>query len=175
MALVQEKVFINVTLTDAGGNKSGLSVETNYADMDALNTAHTTNDEIFGAGGIIPDLEAVTDATVTGVSFGVQYREDSTLYGAAGSEVERIALVSAKENGGIDNLSIRIPAPDVDIFLAAQGPDRNTVDQSDTDVQNWLANYGAAGHLRVAGKAIADPAVAGNWKGKQIHRGSRKG
>ena len=175
MALTQQKVFINVTLTDAGGNKSGLNLETDYADLDALNTAHTTNDEIFGAGGIIPDLQAVTDATVTGVSFGAQYAEDTTFYGAQGSEVERIALVSAKENGGIDKLSIRLPAPDVGIFLATQGPDRNTVDQTDATMQAWLANYGAAGHLRVAGKAISDPAVAGNWKGKQIHRGSRKG
>lgn len=176
MALVQDKVFIDITLIDAGGNKSTISLETDLADMAALNTEHTTNDSIIGAGGIVPDLEAITDATVLSVRMGVGYRETTSLYGAAGSEVERKAVISAKKTGTQERAIVNIPAPNVGIFLTNQGEDRNTIDGTDAALQAYLENWETTGYLLLSdGETLDDVTVAGNVKGKQVHRGSRKG
>ena len=177
MALVQRKVFMNIVLADAAGNRSSMQLETQYADLNALNTAHTTNDEIFGAGGIIPTLEAVTDATVVSVSFGVKYEEDTNLYGAAGSEVEALALITAQVAGNpAKKVNLRVPAPVDAIFLGTTGENRNIVDTSNTNIQAWLALFESPGKFYVSdGENIADTATPGNWKGKRIHRGSRVG
>lgn len=176
MALVQHEVFIDVQVVDAGGNKSTISYECDLADMAALNTAHTTNDYILGAGGLVPDLIAITDAQVLSVRMGVAYKEDTNLYGAAGSEVERKAVISAKKAGTQERAIVNIPAPNVGIFLTTTGEDRNTVDGSDAALQAYLSNYEDTELLLLSdGEDLDDVSVAGNVKGKQVHRGSRKG
>lgn len=177
MSLVQRKVFLNISLADAAGNKASLNLETRYADLAALNTGHTTNDEIFGVGGIIPSLEAVTDAQVVGVAFGVKYEEDTNFFGAAGSEVENHALITAKIAGNPGKkANLRVPAPNDGVFLGATGENRNIVDTTDAAMQTWLAFFESGGKMYVSdGEDLADSATAGNWKGKRIHRGSRLG
>lgn len=176
MALAQDKVFINVKLVDAGGNPATIKYETSLADMAALNTEHTTSDSILGVGGIVPDLEALTDATVLSVSMGVSYKEDTASYGAAGTEVERKAVISAKKASSQEKATINIVAPIAALFLSTQGEDRNTVDNTNAALQAYLANFEATGFLRVSdGEALDDMSVPANIKGKQIHRGSKKG
>lgn len=179
MALVQEKVILSIVLVDAAGNKSNMLLELQYADLAALNTGHTTNDEIFGVGGIVPLLEAVTQATVLSVTMAVKYGENSAFYGAAGSEVENVALITAQVAGVPGKkVNLRIPAPEDGIFLDTSGENRNIVDTADADAIAWLALFEVAatpGFDISDGENIADSATAGNWKGKRIHRGSRVG
>ena len=176
MALTQDKVFIDIVLIDAGGNKASVGLETDLADLAALNTEHTTTDSILGTGGIVPDLAACSDAQVLSVRMGVNYKEDTSLFGAVGSEVERKAVISAKKAGTQERATVNIPAPDSSLFLATQGEDRNTVDGADTTLLAWLENFEAAGFLLLSdGESLDDVQTAGNVKGKQIHRGSRKG
>lgn len=176
MTLVQDKVFIDVTLIDGGGNKATITYETDLADLAALNTEHTTTDSILGTGGIVPDLELNTDATVLGVRMGVAYKEDTSLFGAEGSEVERKAILSCKKTGTQERANVNIPAPNVGMFIAAVGADRNTVDGTDASLLLYLENFATTGFLLLSdGETLDDVSVAGNVKGQQIHRGSRKG
>jgi hypothetical protein len=133
-----------------------------------------------GAGDIaqiLTDLDGVTDGTVTAYNVGQAFIEDASPYGIPGSEVENIALVTAQIAGALDKYaSLRIPAPRDGVFLAMQGEKRNVVDTTFVPFQTYMANFGPVGHVLVSdGERIADPAVAGNVKGKRIHRGSRKG
>lgn len=173
MALAHNAFFLNLTLADAAGNRSSLRLELDYADWAALNT---------GVGGgdidaIITSLNAVTNATIVAYTVGEQFAEDTTQYGAAGSEVENVALITALIDGTVDEyVNLRVPAPVDDIFVATQGENRNVVDVNDVNIQGWLEHFSADGHVLISdGEQIADPAVNGNWKGKRIHRGSRKG
>lgn len=173
MALVTDKTFLNVTLVDAAGNRSNMRFDLSYADLAALNTAD-------GAGsidGFLADLAAVTNATVVAASFGEAVVEDTEQYGATGSEVENVALITAAIDGEIGKYTtLRIPAPVDGLFLGTTGENRNLIDTSDADLQTYLGYFVSGGMITVSdGESIADPAVTGNFKGKRIHRGSRKG
>lgn len=172
MALVQKEVYVDFVVTDAGGNKSNIRHATDYADLDALAAGVTAGD----ITAMIASLNAVTDGVITGYSYGVRFGEDSTFFAAAGVEVENVAIISAKIAGEVNkSTTLRVPAPNDGIFLQSSGPDRNTIDPTDTALVTWLDNF-STGHLLVSdGEQIADPAVAGNFKGKRIHRASRKG
>ena len=178
MALVQEKVFIEVTMVDSGGNKAKTTWETDLADMAALNTEHTTNDSIIGVAGCATHFAACSDAQLLSVRFGVAYKENADIYGPANSEVERKAVISAKKSGTLEKAIINIPSPDrgPGIFLATQGEDRNIVDSADAALVAFLEHFETTGYLLLSdGESLDDMSAPANIKGRQIHRGSRKG
>lgn len=175
MALVSDGFGLNVTLVDASGvNKSTLRFPLDYADWAAFNTG-------VGAGEIDTILNIigqVTDATILGYTVGQSFVEDTDSVGAAGSEVENVALITCLIDGYVNKYAtLRIPAPTDGIFLAATGPNRNIVDVDDAAVQAYLSLFeNGTGYCTISdGEYVADPTVAGNAKGKRIHRGSRKG
>lgn len=175
MALVSKGTFLNITLADAAGNKSTLQYTLDYADLAALSTNIA---DINGAGGVLADLNAITDGTIISYSVGEAFGEDATLLGAADSEVEEIALISAQIDGTTPGktASIRVPAPVNGIFVGAFGDNRNIVDTADADMLAFLENFSGNGHILVSdGESIVDPTESGAWKGKRIHRGSRNG
>lgn len=173
MTLAQKKIFINVVLVDAGGNKATVSLSTDYADMAALAAADVTGDIV----AIVNHLGACTDAVVAGYSVGVQWAEDADFFADAGVEVENLALVVAIIDGEPGKtVTLRIPAPTDSLFMAATGKGRNKIDPADADLLAYLEHFSSDGELLVSdGELIADPAVTGNIDGKRIHRGSRKG
>lgn len=173
MALVSKGPFVRITLADAAGNKSNLNLSTTYADLAALSTG-------VGSGDIatmLGELEAVTDARVVGYSLGESFAEDANYYGAAGSQVENVALVTARIDGEPGkSATIKIPAPADGIFVGTLGPDANTVDTADSDLVAWLANFETGALFEVSdGEHIADSATPSNFKGKRVHRASRNG
>jgi len=173
MAFVTDRTFLNIAMVDAAGNKASYNFELSYADLTALQVA-----DLAGAiDQIITDLVAITGAQVLSYSFGEKIVEDTAQYGAAGSEVENVALINAKIDGVTGKaVLLRLPAPVDGVFLGATGPDRNIVDTGDVALQTFLAHFGTAGEVLVSdGESIADPAVAGNFKGKRIHRASTRG
>ncbi len=173
MALVTIGTYLNILMLDAAGNKASLNLNLDYADLDALHAGDVLGD----VDAIITDLEAVTGARVESYSFGEKVGEDTPGFGAADSEVENIALITSAIDGAPQKKhSLRIPAPVIGVFLGTTGENKNIVDTADADLQAWLANFGTTGHVLVSdGESIADPTVAGNFKGKRIHRASRKG
>jgi len=172
MALVHKGFFLDLQLADAAGDKSTVSIDLDYADWAALNTA-------IGAGDIddiITDLKAVTQAAVAGYRIGEAFVEDTDKYGAAGSEVENIALLSCQLDGRIDEyVNLRIPAPVSGVFQATQGKKRNIVDITYADLLTWLAHFTAAGECLVSDGESIETVSASTVNGKRIHRGSRKG
>jgi hypothetical protein len=172
MALVSKGTYLNVTLADEAGNRSNMQYALDYATLGALSIG------MADVLGIITDLEAVTDAQVVAYNVGETYAEDTDFYGAANSEVENVALISARIDGATPGkyASLRIPAPNIGIFQGTQGETKNLVDVTDADLRAYLANFEAAGHATVSdGENILDATVVGNFKGKRIHRGSRNG
>lgn len=173
MAKVTGGTHLNVIMVDEAGNKASYNFALNYADLDALNTAHTAGD----VDQIIADLEAVTGAAVVSYSFGEKMVEDGPILGGTGSEVENIALITAKIDGSATKtVSLRVPAPDIGIFVGATGPNKNVVDSADAGLVTFLEHMGPSGEILVSdGEQIADPNTPSNFKGKRIHRASRKG
>lgn len=173
MALVQSKVFFNVTLADYQGNKSTMRFDLTKAD---LTDVATDIADLTGAGGLLADLEAVTDGKVVSYSVGVMFAEDGSPYADAGVNVEEVAEIVAKITGQPDKYGVlRIPAPAAGIFLAGPGESANLLDQTDADLQAYLANFESGGLVTMSdGESIADSATVGNWKGKRIFRASRK-
>jgi len=173
MALAQKKVFLNVVLADGAGNKATVPLSFDYADFAALATAvaggaHTT---------AITHLEAVTRARVVAYSIGVQFAENANYFAEAGVQIEDIASISCLIDGEpLKRATLRIPAPESGIFVGSTGENANIVDTTDSDLLAWLEHFSSDGECLVSdGEQIADPAVAGNFKGKRIHRGSTKG
>lgn len=172
MALVSKGTFMNVTLADEAGNKSTLSYALSHADLAALVT------NIADVATIQTALNNVTDARIVGYSIGQSFAEDADFYGAANSEVENIALISAKIDGDTPGkfVSLRIPAPSITIFQGTTGENKNIIDITDADLRTYLGLFEATGPIRVSdGESILDSATVGNFKGKRIHRGSRNG
>lgn len=174
MALVQDKVFFDVTLADYGGNKATLRYVINKTDLADL-AADVA--ELTGAGGLLADLEAVTDAKVVSYRMGVSFAEDGSPYAAQGVEIEKLAEISAKIDGEPDKwTTLRIPAPVEGIFGAGPGESANLVDPADADLVAYLANFETGALCTTSdGESLADSGTVGNFKGKRIHRGSRKG
>lgn len=171
MSLVQEKCFFDVTLADCQGNKSTLRFTVNKTDLADLSTDIA---DLTGVGGLLSDLEAVTDAKVTGYRVGVSFAENGTPFADAGVNVEEVAEITARINATAEKYAvIRIPAPVTGIFISDTGKTANTVDPADSDLQSFLANFQSLAKLS-DGENIADPATAGNVTGKRIFRASRK-
>lgn len=173
MALVTKGTYLNVVLADAAGNKSTVKLNLTYADLAALSAGVTAGD----IADIINDLNAITNARVVSYSMGEGFGENADFYGAAGSEVENVALITAKIAGEVDkNVSLRVPAPIDALFEDTQGSGRNIVDTTNALLRTWLSTFTSGAEATVSdGEVIADPTVAGNFKGKRIHRGSRNG
>lgn len=171
MSLVQDKLFFDVTLADAQGNKSTMRFDVAKTDLADLATDIA---DLTGSGGLLADLEAITDAKVVGYRVGVAFAENGTPYASAGVNVEEVAEVSARINATAEKYAIiRVPAPVIGLFLADTGKTANTIDPNDADLQSFLANFQSL--VKVSdGENIADPATAGNISGKRIFRASRK-
>jgi hypothetical protein len=172
MALASKGTFLNITLADEAGNKSTMNYALSHADLAALVTG------IADIATIQTALNAVTDARIVAYSMGQSFAEDADFYGAANSEVENVALISAKVDGATPGktVSLRIPAPAISIFQGTTGENKNVIDVTDADLRTYLGLFESTGPLLVSdGENILDSATVGNFKGKRIHRGSRNG
>ena len=184
MALVKTTQYLAVfELRDEAGNRSRKA----YSVVGATHAAALTN-----AQTILTDLNAVTDALVYSYSVAERYVEDTSIYGAAGSEVENIAEVICPLEVGAGEpakyFAERIPAPNIGLFQGTTGPEKNLVDLTDAALISYLDNmtdetgYGTPGPDAIAlvsdGEKIKPddandrPFIS---SGKRVHRASRKG
>ena len=169
MALTSVGYFTNVTMTDSGKNKSTLHYKLVSADIETA---------VTDAGTLIAALNAITDGVITSYSVGEEFNEDATFVAAEGVQVENVAIVSVRlDNTEEKWAQLRIPAPNVGIFLATTGTKSNEIDPADSALNTFLDLFVAdTGICKISdGEYIADPAVVANVEGKRIHRASRKG
>jgi hypothetical protein len=168
MALSSIGFFANLTLTDSGGNTSTLRYKLTSEDIETA---------VTDAGTIVTALNAITDAVITGYSVGQAYEEDSAFLAAEGVQIENVAVVTARIDDPEEKWAqLRVPAPNVGIFLAATGKKSNLVDPADSALVTYLNLFVAAGICTLSdGEHLISPGTAGNVDGKRIHRASRKG
>lgn len=165
MAITSKGFYLHVDLVDKGGNKS-----TKKYVLTAADVATATAD----AAIIIAALEAVTEALVREYRLGERFSEDAAAYGSG--EIENIGQVVAKLVTAPKTVNIQIPAPLDSLFQALSGPDYNELDPSNLDLQAYIALWEAGAQAVLSdGESVRDSATAGNFYGKRIHRGSRKG
>ena len=115
MALSSVGYFANVVVVDSGGNKSTLRYK--------LTEAAVPADAITDAATLVAALNGVTDGVVLSYTVGEGYEEAATFFAAEGVNIENIALVTAKiDNAELKYANLKIPAPNIGIFVAATGP-----------------------------------------------------
>jgi hypothetical protein len=169
MALGLFKGYAHVTLVDYNGDKGTLRLDLH--DSALADIATGLADYLTAIG----HLAAISDAKIVSAFIGSEYTD--TGYGTAGSEVEEQAVISTKLLTAGKYGVLRVPAPKSGIFLAGPGKDANTVDVGDADLLTWLGDFYAAGGAKFKtsdGETIANPATAGNFKGRRVFRHSRK-
>lgn len=168
-----------VKVVDEAGNMARL-----YPDVQGADYATAlTNLQSF-----ITELDPLTDGLIIGYDLASVYQEDTSLYGASGSEVENIAeIVCPLETAGKYH-TFRIPAPSIGIFVDTSGPDKNVVDVTDADVLAFVSlhtnktGYGTPGADAIVLVSDGEKVKPDNTNdkpyvkaGKRIHRASRKG
>lgn len=165
MALVSDGFYLNVQLRDQGGNPATLRYDVQGADYATAQA---------NAAIIVAALDLVTTALVYAYWLGEKFVEDTLQFGVG--EVENVALITAKLTTPGKTVPIRLPAPEPTLFVATEGPDFNEMDPNNLVTQAYLAIWEAGAQALISdGETIRDSATAGNWTGKRIHRGSRKG
>jgi len=164
MALVSTGFFCSVTIVDASGvNKSNLQ-------FDIADEAD--------AATIATRLTALTSGLVQSYRVGEKFEEDTLVVGTAGSEIENVALISARiDNPAEKYAQLRIPAPVDGLFNATTGSGRNIVNPAFAALQTYLGSFVTTTGIATLsdGETLLAPATAGNVTGKRIHRASRKG
>ena len=179
MALTSKGFYANVQVADAAGNVTTRQYEVVGADIATAKT---------NAATLVSALDAVTDGLIIGYSVGEQFYEDTDTYGAAGSEVENLAVLSVELESEKKKATLTIPAPIDAIFVDTTGPNRNVVDLTNANLITFMNNftdetgYTAPGPDAIAlisdGEKIAPDNtndVPKMLKGRRGHRASRKG
>lgn len=165
MALASSGFYLNVDLVDQGGNRSTLRY-----DLVAADFATAQADVAI----ILAALGAVTTALVYAYRLGERFVEDALSFGVG--EIENLGLVTAKLGTAGKTVNIKIPAPEPGLFVSAAGPDYNEMDPAAGATITYLAIWENPGQAQISdGEFLRDTATAGNWTGKRIHRGSRRG
>lgn len=179
MALVSQGFQASIKLVDAGGNETVLRPDVEGA---------TFATALSNTQAIVTALDALTDALISGYSVTEKYAEDTSQYGAAGSEVENIAqIVTPLETAG-KYATFKVPAPVDALFVATTGPDRNKVNTSYAALLTYLGlftdktGYGTPGADAIALVSDGEKVKPDNTNdrpyvesGKRIHRASRNG
>lgn len=169
MALAFAGFVATVILKDQGGNTAVKEYELREA------TTHAT--ALSDLSDIVALLDAITDAVVFGYDLRTVYREDNFAFPTGGVNVENIAEITALIEGGAGKTAtIKIPAPNVGIFLGSAGKAYNNVDLSDTALFAYInGTYGdTAGLAYISdGETLQDSNPI--QSGKRVHRASRTG
>lgn len=124
---------------------------------------------------LVTAYNAVTDALILRAFVTVSQSDDTSILGAANSEVENIASVVANLETAPKKATLQIPAPAIGIFQGTTGSPKNIVDIADADLLALIAQYQTTGGKFVLsdGETIADTTPLKS--GKRIHRKSNKG
>jgi len=159
MALVLEKYWITITIRDSGGNDSQVRYDMTATDDIAAATAATA---------ILGYFEAVCAAGTVNYSITKRFYNDAFVLPADNSvqnEVKAL-LVMQDETVPSKRHTVRIPAPETDVFLAVTGELQNVVDIAHQDVLDFANMFSTAGECYISdGERILDN---GLLRGKRV-------
>lgn len=166
MAWVDQKFSLSVTIMDSGRNISKLSYELTAAD-----NATALTDALV----IIGYLEAVCAGATLSYAISQLFTNDTVVVPADSRvQVETKALIIAQDSvNAVKKHTIRIPAPEIDVFLTETGDGQNIVDLEHTDVQDYVNLFSTAGEAYISdGERTADD----GWvSGRRVTAKSRRG
>lgn len=154
MALVpkgnESGYFVSLTIMDNQSDLSTMSFETSATDE---TEAQAILDLLFA------EMPFLTAGQVVGTSIRKDLVENNPVNNA-GSDVSIKAKVTVLLTGGTKKAVLTIPAPNEGIFAAASGPNNNIVDVEDTNLNDFVAVFGATapgnGALISDGETIDD-------------------
>lgn len=135
--------------------------------------------DAFGAlatirDGLVTALNAITDALIWKATISIGQEEDTDTLGAAGSEVENLASIVCNINGLSKTTVIQVPAPEIGIFTATTGKNKNVVDLTDVALNTFIDEFEVGGNFTVSDGEVLN-ATTPMDSGKRIHRKSTKG
>jgi len=133
MALAAGRWYTVIELADTGNQRTTMRFEQSApADAAAALAAGTA---------LATDMAAVSDAVIAKYFVYQVYEEDAFALPAA-AQIENQALITLSIDDEPSKVgTIRIPAPTIDIFAGATGPNSNIVDGTDADVIALVANW----------------------------------
>lgn len=124
---------------------------------------------------LVTQINLVTDALVWKATVHIGQSETTAVIGDAGSEIENIASVVCNLATLGKTGVIQIPAPNIGIFVASSGKNKNVVDDADANLGTYVDMFQTTGgSFQISDGEFLDdttPIVAG----KRIHRKSRSG
>lgn len=139
MAIVSAGFELSITLVDNGGNSTTLSWQANPAVVTDYATAQAQRDLL------VADLAAISNSVISGTRLAEVEYEDSLAYPVAGVENEDKASITYLIQDTNKKGNLKVPAPDIDIFVNASGPSANVVDVGDALVIAYTDNFRTTG------------------------------
>jgi len=128
---------------------------------------------------LLADIANVSGAAIASVHTTIVQVEETvppSSVADVGSEVENMASLSLNLVTAGKFATLQIPAADIGIFLAPNGPDKNVVDKTDANLLAFLENFEAdpTGDFTLSDGENIDGTTPIK-SGKRIHRRSTKG
>ncbi len=134
---------IRLTLTDDGG-------KTSVKDFVVPTTVWNPASDLMTAivairDNLVTAVNAVTDALITD-TFIVVTEKESLILPAAECKIWDLASIVTNLAGGEGKkATIQMPCPNIGIFVAATGPNKNVVDTSDTALLAYIDEFQTTG------------------------------
>lgn len=156
---------MTVTYIDSGNNTATreFMMDTTVVDYDGAETA---------ALAMLPDAQAVSDAPIASYRIFKQYDESALIIPTV-VQIENTASITVLLYGaGNKKGNKNIPAPKIALFVAANGPQSNIVNTTNTVLNDFLDNFrtGTGKFTLSDGEKMARP-----LSGKRVHKKSNKG
>lgn len=166
LALVNSGFTLTVVLVDSGNNSATKKYELQSADY---------AEAVTDSSAILAALTPISTARIRSYSIIQKFEEDAFSF-PTNVEIENQAEIVARLATPNETATIYIPAPIASIFVGPSGEAYNTVDGTDTLVENYLAIFNENAQAFISDGEFITPTVAQRFKsGKRIHKASRKG
>lgn len=165
MAFVTKGYGVTVSYTDAGANQVTRDYEcdSTVVDMDGA---------VAAAGEILPDIIALTDATLPKYRIYQEVVDDAWALPAATVQIENTASMTLLlADLGSEKANLNMPAPKIGAFVSSIGPQQNILNTTAAIVTNFTNNFTAAGKFSLSDGEKA----SGILNGKRVHKKSSRG
>lgn len=147
MAIVSSGFWVTMTLADHGGNTSTLQFQCDPATVADFAAA------VAAAAALWTDLDALTDAVLTGYNIAERYYNDAIALPAGGVENEDKASITYSIQDTNKKGNLKVPAPINTagvVFIGTSGASANQVATTSTAIQNYADNFRTAGAFLIS-------------------------
>jgi len=165
MAFVTAGYGVTVSYTDAGANQvtRDYVCDSTVTDMDGA---------VAAAGLILPDVIALSDASIPKYRIYQEVVNDAFALPAATVQIENTASMTLLlADLGSQKANLNMPAPKIGAFVSNIGPQQNILNTGATIVTDFTNNFTSAGKFSLSDGEKA----SGILNGKRVHKKSSKG